>query len=246
MVTVQESPLASPDPDEATGGSPPEAGAPPRYVVEPMRTDHIPAVTEIESASFSTTWPASAYRREIERNQMAIYLVARRTNLDEPPARTPRFPVREGGPREPRQSLLSRLSQWMRGDVPLLAPDEAAELEAIVGYCGMWLMVDVAHITTIAVDPPYRGQGIGELMLVELLHRAREVGAVEATLECRVSNTVAQRLYQKYTFKKTGLRRRYYSDDGEDALIMTSEPLDSAVYRTVIAANRARLMDRLG
>ncbi len=72
------------------------------------------------------------------------------------------------------------------------------------------------------------------------------LGASTVTLECRVSNTVAQALYRKYTFRNAGIRKRYYSDDGEDALIMTTEPLDSETFQQVFEANRARLMERLG
>jgi ribosomal-protein-alanine N-acetyltransferase len=133
----------------------------------------------------------------------------------------------------------------IRGQARHFSPDEAEELEAVVGYSGMWIMVDEAHITTIAVDPAYRSEGIGELLLLALLERAQDRGAGEATLECRVSNDVAQRLYRKYTFRDAGIRKRYYSDDGEDALIMTSEPLVSPIFQRVLARNRTVLFDRL-
>jgi ribosomal-protein-alanine N-acetyltransferase len=109
----------------------------------------------------------------------------------------------------------------------------------------MWMMLDDAHVTTIAVDPAYRGEGIGELLIVDLLDHASLLGAMTVTLECRVSNAVAQALYRKYTFQNAGLRKRYYSDDGEDALIMTTEPLDSDVFQRVFDANRERLRTRL-
>jgi len=109
----------------------------------------------------------------------------------------------------------------------------------------MWLMVEEAHITTIAVDPAYRSEGIGELLLLALLEQAEDLGAGEATLECRVSNYIAQRLYRKYTFRDAGIRKRYYSDDGEDALIMTSEPLVSSVFQQALAQNRDILFNRL-
>jgi ribosomal-protein-alanine N-acetyltransferase len=106
-------------------------------------------------------------------------------------------------------------------------------------------MLDEAHVTTIAVDPAYRGEGLGELLIVSLLERAMELSANETTLECRVSNHVAQALYRKYTIRDAGIRKRYYSDDGEDALIMTTQPLDSAVFQEVFEANREKLISRL-
>ena len=89
-------------------------------------------------------------------------------------------------------------------------------------------MVDEAHITTFAVHPRWRRQRIGERLLLALLDLARDRHAREATLEVRLSNLAARRLYEKYGFRPVGIRPRYYSDNGEDALIMTTEPLGSA------------------
>lgn len=216
-----------------------------RYFIEPMEVRHIPAVAAIERESFPVSWPASAYRREIERNHMAHYLIAKRTPLTGPPRREPRFRVvgaDSGGDR----TVLGRLGRLIRGETRACPAEEAEELESVVGYTGMWLMVDEAHITTIAVDSAYRGEGIGELLLIALLDRACGLGAQMATLECRVSNTIAQRLYRKYTFRDVGLRKHYYSDDGEDALIMTIEALDSEIFHQVLADNRGKLSQRLG
>jgi ribosomal-protein-alanine N-acetyltransferase len=97
--------------------------------------------------------------------------------------------------------------------------------DRVVGYGGMWVMVDEAHITTFAVDPDFRRRRIGERLLLALLDIAGTRRAHEATLEVRLSNLAARRLYEKYGFRPVGLRPRYYSDDNEDALIMTTEPL---------------------
>lgn len=216
-----------------------------RFFIEPMHVRHIPAVSAIEDDSFPVSWPASAYRREIERNYMAYYVVAKRSPLGGGPRREPRFPVVATGGRPEPDGLLERLGRIVRGEAKAYPPEVANELEQVVGYSGMWLMVDEAHITTVAVDPPYRGEGVGELLLVALLDRAFEVGAETATLECRVSNLIAQRLYRKYTFRDMGVRKRYYSDDGEDALIMTTEHLESTGFRYAFDENRRKLLERL-
>lgn len=93
----------------------------------------------------------------------------------------------------------------------------------IVGYGGMWLIIDEAHITNIAVRTPYRGRGYGELLLRELMKTALWLGARRMTLEVRVSNEVAQSLYRKMGFYPSGVRPAYYSDNLEDALIMWVE-----------------------
>ena len=111
--------------------------------------------------------------------------------------------------------------------------------DAVAAYGGMWLMVDEAHITTFAVDPAWRRQGIGERLLLAFLDLAVDRGAHEATLEVRLSNLAARRLYEKYGFRPVGLRPNYYSDDHEDALIMTTEPLAERTMQDRIARLRA-------
>lgn len=100
-----------------------------------------------------------------------------------------------------------------------------------VAYGGIWLMVDEAHVTTFAVLPSWRRQGIGGLLMVEIMRVAHDVGASVATLEVRLSNIAARALYARFGFRPVGLRPRYYSDNGEDALIMTTDRLDSPEMR---------------
>jgi ribosomal-protein-alanine N-acetyltransferase len=102
---------------------------------------------------------------------------------------------------------------------------------AVVGYAGVWLMVDEAHITTFAVHPDWRRQGIGRRLLLAMLTVAEELQATRMTLEVRVSNLAAQALYEGHGFAIVGRRERYYTDDGEDAYVMTTPPLHSAAMR---------------
>ena len=89
-----------------------------------------------------------------------------------------------------------------------------------VGYAGQWIIMDEAHITTIAVDPRLHGRRYGERLLIALLQEARDRGARRATLEVRITNKAACRLYAKYGFETVAIRRQYYLDTGEDALVM--------------------------
>jgi ribosomal-protein-alanine N-acetyltransferase len=113
--------------------------------------------------------------------------------------------------------------------------------DAVIGFAGLWVMVDEAHVTTFAVDPGWRRRGVGERLLLALLDIAVTRRAREATLEVRLSNMPARRLYEKYGFRPVGIRPRYYSDNGEDALIMTTDPLASGGMRDRVAALRAAL-----
>jgi len=108
----------------------------------------------------------------------------------------------------------------------------------VVGFAGVWLMVDEAHITTLAVHPDWRRQGIGHRLLEYLLLAAQDLRAGHLTLEVRVSNRAAQALYAAHGFEIVGRRERYYSDDGEDALVMTTPPLTSPTMRPHLDAAR--------
>lgn len=99
----------------------------------------------------------------------------------------------------------------------------AMENGYVVGYCGMWVILDEAHITNIAIHPDYRGKKYGEALMLEMVALALAHGADRMTLEVRVSNTPAQRLYEKMGFASHGIRKGYYTDNNEDAVIMWAE-----------------------
>ena len=116
--------------------------------------------------------------------------------------------------------------------------------DEVVGFAGLWVMVDEAHITTFAVHPRWRRRGVGQHLLLRLLELANDRRAREATLEVRLSNMPARRLYEKYGFRPVGIRPRYYSDNGEDALIMTTDALASIGMRERVARLREALESR--
>ena len=95
--------------------------------------------------------------------------------------------------------------------------------DKIVGYVGVWFVVDEGHITNVAVHSDYRGKKIGDRLVKEMVELCKENNLVAMTLEVRTSNTVAQNLYRKYGFKMGGIRKEYYSDNKEDAIIMWNQ-----------------------
>lgn len=101
-----------------------------------------------------------------------------------------------------------------------------------LGYAGLWFVLDEAHLISIAVAEAHRRQGVGHQLLTAALDMAREKAATMMTLEVRVSNTSAQALYEKFGFKRVGVRRGYYTDNHEDAYLMTVEHIDSNEYST--------------
>lgn len=92
--------------------------------------------------------------------------------------------------------------------------------QKVVGYCGVWIIVDEAHITNIALLPDFRGMRLGEALMARIIELAKRIGAMRMTLEVRVSNVRAQSLYRKFGFEKGAVRKQYYSDNLEDALVM--------------------------
>lgn len=107
----------------------------------------------------------------------------------------------------------------------------AAIGEKVIGYGGLWVIMDEAHITTIAVVPEWRSLRVGERLLSEMLATARRDGATRATLEVRTTNEPAQRLYKRYGFLKAAVRKGYYSDNREDADILWLNDMNAASWR---------------
>lgn len=114
----------------------------------------------------------------------------------------------------------------------------------VIGYCGFWLICEEAHITTIAVHPEYRGNHIGELLLQKLINTGYEVNAKWFTLEVRASNVSAQNLYYKYGFQSLGVRRKYYQDNDEDALIMWTENIWDSKFKNKFKELERELIEK--
>lgn len=209
------------------------------YVVQPMQIEDVEEVARIERECFTTPWPVNAYRRELRENRLSRYVVVRWNDGSAQPGRPEPSPQ----PDDPLSGMKRAVSQLLR---PFGIADRLDGRDSgILGFAGMWLMFDEAHITTIGVKRTLRGRGLGELMLVHLVDASRDMGAKRLTLEVRMSNTVAQALYRKYSFKEEGVRKRYYSDDGEDAMIMWSDRLDDPAFVSLFRELRDRLERRM-
>jgi ribosomal-protein-alanine N-acetyltransferase len=213
------------------------------YRLEPMTTADVPEVSRVERRCFTNPWPTAAYRRELRLPEQNAYVVLRRYPLGVPGADdqggTP--PSGNGVHANGRHNGTSPLSR-----LALLPFGRRVEPNAprIVGFAGMWSMFDEAHITTIGVEPEQRGHGLGELLLIALADEAIRRGAEWLTLEVRVSNVPAQALYRKYGFSVQGVRKRYYSDNNEDAYIMWSPSLRDPSYLARYGELRGRVLAR--
>ena len=187
----------------------------------------IPEVIAVERASYSMTWPAKAYDYELQQNDLAHYFVLR--TLQQPANRPP-------------DSLTNSPNGQLPGDQAAVV---AGRHQPVIGLGGFWLMADEIHINTIAVQPGWRRLGLGEWLLVTLLQAGQALGVAFATLEVRSSNQAALALYYKYKFHNVGRRRHYYSDNGEDALILTTPLLSLPDYQAMFRQRQAELYQRL-
>ena len=184
-----------------------------------MTADDIAQVVDIERESFPSMWPQTAYRRELT-NKIARYMVISEVR------ETPSPPPQPAG-------------LW--GALRRIVSSEAAPAgEYLLGFIGVWLMAGEAHVVTVAVRDQYRRMGIGERLLIAAIELAMEYDQEVMTLEVRASNDAAQRLYAKYGFARVGLRKRYYTDNNEDAVLMTTPELATAGYRALFADLRDR------
>ncbi len=140
---------------------------------------------------------------------------------------------------------IGRYYALVSADTPLTNNDGNPQ-QRLLGYCGFWFIVDEAHVTTVAISPEYRGNALGELLLMQALERSYSTSIHWMTLEVRVSNYSAQNLYYKYGFLSMGTRPKYYQDNQEDALIMTTPDIASEEYRKLFRERKEALKMRLG
>ena len=194
------------------------------YSVRLMHKDDLSQVTEIDREAFPTQWSLTNYKHELQ-NQLAHYIVA----CDE--TKTVAKPPIKVRPDKCLCGLIFRIRRWLdhnrlSGNEPTLA-----KRQYVVGFAGIWVMADEAHITNIAVRRSYQRRGLGELLLIALFDLAKELKTDIMTLEARASNIAAQNLYYKYAFTQVGTRRGYYTDNREDGLIMSTESIASASFQ---------------
>jgi ribosomal-protein-alanine N-acetyltransferase len=192
------------------------------YDIRPMCREDVLQVTEIDQEAFPTMWPPANYERELKM-PLAHYIVARETS-----------------PSTGIQPLSNCKHDLNAGK--LLPTDK----RYLVGFAGLWMMADEAHITNIAVRQSHRRRGIGELLLISMTKLALELGARILTLEVRASNMAAQGLYYKYGFSLVKVRQGYYTDDKEDALVMAIEDITSAAFQKRLSQLKKAHADRWG
>jgi len=194
------------------------------YYVRRMHQEDISQVAEIDREAFPTEWPPPNFKHELK-NRLAYYVVAcdAEKEGDKHEVKAP--------PRKGFSGFVSRLRGLFSENRYASNEPSTPDSQYTVGFAGFWIMADEAHITTIAARKSHRQQGIGELLLTAVADLATRLEARIITLEVRISNTTAQSLYAKYGFTEVGVRRGYYLDNKEDAVLMSTEDINSTAFQ---------------
>lgn len=200
-----------------------------RFAVRPIRKSDIAQVQAVEKQVFSTLFPRTSFHRELDNSTMQYWVAERLVAPEDAGVSSSMGEERRasGGVR----SVMGRVaSAWSA-----LRDDDAGHSD-IVGFLGTWYDPDQAHIVSVGVSGSCRRRGVGELLLIAAVEHAIERQSDKITLEVRKSNAAARALYEKYGFVERGIRTAYYSDNREDAVVMTTDPIQAAGFARRFAA----------
>ena len=184
------------------------------YVIRPMKYEDISQVAQIDREAFPGEWvfrSQSAYKQDLDNPSIRYVIACKKKEVSE-----------SDGQAIQKLTWFKRLFSYER---------RLSRSEDIVGFSGFWMMMQEAHIIAIGVKNGYRQLGIGEALLIATIELAQILNAHVVTLEVRASNRIAQELYKKHGFQVAGRRLRYYSSDGEDAIIMSTDNITSMPFQ---------------
>ncbi len=197
----------------------------------------------LEQEAFPELDHPTRFRRELQRANSTYFVAKRRWRTEE--RRNARWGKHPSGDKELSNGLLSRVRQmafWLMTQRPSTLGGQR-DPDYIGGFAGIWFVLDEAHVVIIASRPSERRRGVGELLLITCLELALQRKSRIVSLEVRASNNAARSLYGKYGFQDAGVRKRYYSG-GEDAIIMSTPPIQSEhfgrKFRTLVDRYEAR------
>ena len=194
------------------------------YLVRKASKSDLTELSIIEREAFTENWPPTPFKRDLENSNVEILVVS--VNVDS--GIVVKEPQIETISEKSSGYSFRFLSKW-KAFWNNSSKHDDKDID-IVGYIAIRQMYDEAHITSIAVRESFRGIGIGELLLMSGIFSAMCKNCRNTTLEVRVSNKTAYNLYSKYGFNEMGIRKRYYTDNNEDAYIMTTDVLSSESY----------------
>jgi ribosomal-protein-alanine N-acetyltransferase len=217
------------------------------FKIRQMLLEDLDQVLEIEPKAFGTHhWTRENFVQELN-NNMAHYLVAENTNtgLTQSPHKTAALGLGQGVCEGATGVYSSVNEDSERANNAEISQVRLSCNNQIIGYGGAWIIIDEMHITTLGVDPEQRRKNIAEAIIVEFIDLAIKSRVRGITLEVRLSNIAAQKLYEKYGFQRQGMRKRYYEDNQETALLLWTEDLQSEAFQKLYRQNIQDLNARL-
>ena len=213
------------------------------YVIRRADSRDARVLAGLEHEAFPDLEHPTRFRRELQREN-ATYFVAKRpwTSKERRNARRGKHPSGENAHSNGLLSKFKEVAFWLMTQRPPALGGQR-DPDFIGGFAGIWFVLDEAHIVIIASRPSERRRGVGELLLINCLESALQRYSRIVSLEVRASNKAARSLYRKYGFQDAGVRKRYYAG-GEDAIIMSTPPIQSEHYarkfRTLVDNYEAR------
>ncbi|MEG4368830.1 ribosomal protein S18-alanine N-acetyltransferase [Microcoleus sp. B4b_D2] len=216
--------------------------------IKHLAPEHLPDAVELDRLCFGGLWAIEGYRRELDSpNSDLLGLWTWETDDCESAqhgADTHPVQNRAGTGAPPLQNRAGTGAPPLQNRAGTGAPPLQIS-RTLIGIGCLWAILEEAHITMLAVHPQFQRQGLGQALLLALLKSACERQLERATLEVRDSNLAAVSLYKKFGFKEAGLRKRYYEDTGEDALVMWRSALEKPEFQRYLAVEKVRMCDRL-
>lgn len=200
------------------------------YGVRPAGLVDVTEMELIERQAFPTLFPPTRFRRELQRSNTLYLLSVRDWTDDELRHHAPDDDGKgSSGPFGFIKSIGSAPGRLLFQRIGGSSRKKTSQY--IAGFVGLWFVLDEAHVVIIGNRPADRRKGLGELLLIAGIEAAMGHGSRVVTLEVRSSNDAARALYRKYGFQEVGVRKRYYADNNEDAVIMTTPPIQSDDYK---------------
>jgi [ribosomal protein S18]-alanine N-acetyltransferase len=199
--------------------------------IKHLAAKHLNCAVELDRLCFGGLWTIEGYRRELDSpNSDLLGLWASDDT---------------GGGSARSDSELESVDIFTSQNPASTGGGPVKMPQTLIGLGCLWAILEEAHITILAIDPCFQGQGLGQALLWALLKSANRRQLERATLEVRVSNLAALSLYHKFGFKEAGWRKRYYADTGEDAAILWRSGIEKPEFQQYLANEKVKICDRL-
>ena len=218
--------------------------------LQPLSAALLPSALALDQRCFGGLWTLDGYQRELESpNSELLVLIEEAEGRRQEAEGSGEATIYSKLKISPTETLREQNSKLSSAAAQSATQNSSSPLtphsSPLLGLGCYWAILEEAHITMLAIDPAYQRQGLGQALLYALMASAHSCGLEQATLEVRISNHAALSLYQKFDFREAGRRRRYYPDDGEDALVLWLDGIQTPAFSERLSSWKQQVCDRL-